>query len=218
MPSDNIPLDQHSPPKKGAGRYLLSTLLVFTILTAGAFFAFSLVKSGPKAKRAPAVRRARLVEVTPVRFSNHRVIVEGMGTVKPAREINLYARVSGEIQWVSPSFVPGGLLTAGEKMLQIDAADYSLAVRERMAALNQANSNLKIELGQQSVALREFELLGESVRAEDRDLVLRLPQLESVRADVEKAKSQLKKAKLDLERTKITAPFNTVINTREADL
>ncbi len=233
MPSQEDPFNQNTehiqaqkpgdhtkegPPTQKGRTLLIRLFLILIILGAGAFTAFTLLKTGPTAKRAPAVRRAKLVEVTPIHFSNHRVIVKGMGTVLPAQETDLYPRVSGAIQWVNPSFMPGGRFTTNEKILQIDPADYALLIRERTSGLEQANSNLKIEQGQQNVALREFELLGESIQAEDRDLILRLPQLENLQAERERAQSLLDKARLDLERTKITSPFNAIIKTREVNL
>lgn len=57
-----------------------------------------------------------------------------------------------------------------------------------------------------------------NLKDKDHDLVLRLPQLENVRAGVEKAQSALEKATLDLARTRITAPFNAIVKTEEVDL
>ncbi len=217
------PEDEKKPPpgtttkQKPLGR-IFRTLIVSLILSAGAFTAYSLLKTGPTAKRTPAVRRARLVETIPVLFSTHQITIEGMGTVQPAREIDLFPQVSGEIQWVNPDFIPGSYFEAHETLLQINPADYELIIQERQSVLAQANSNLKLEQGQQNVALQEFELLGESVREEDRNLVLRLPQLESVRAEVDKATAALEKARLDFERTTIKTPFKSMIQTQEVDL
>ncbi len=219
--------DQEKPNSgRGIISFLLRAFMVVAVLAGGAFFSMSLVKSGPTAIRKVPERRARLVEVEQVQLSNHRVTIEGMGTVKPAREIDLYARVNGEVRWLSPLLMPGGHFIAGEKILQIDRSDYELVARERLADLAQAQSNLKLELGQQSVALREFELLGENfgkkpggnLKNKDHDLVLRLPQLENVRAGVEKAQSALEKAKLDLDRTRVIAPFNAIVETEAVDL
>jgi len=215
-----------SKPGKGVAPFLLRAFMVLAVLGGGAFFSMSLMKSGPTATRKIPERRARLVEVQKVRLSNHRVTIEGMGTVQPARQIDLYARVNGEVRSISPLLMPGGHFLAGEQILQIDRSDYELVIRERLADLKQAQSNLKLELGQQSVALREFELLGENFgkkpggnsNNKDLDLVLRLTQLENVRAGVEKAQSALEKAKLDLDRTRITSPFNALVKTEAIDL
>jgi RND family efflux transporter MFP subunit len=66
----------------------------------------------------------------------------------------------------------------------------ALAQREADArkAENQiveAEASLRLEEGLQAVAKREFELLGESVKPEDRELVLRQPQLRAAKAALE---------------------------------
>lgn len=201
---------------------LLRFFMVLLVLAAGAFFANTLLKSGPTATRKPPERRARLVEVQSVHFSNYHVTIEGMGTVQPERQIDLYARVDGEVRWLSPLMIPGGHFFKGEKILQIDPSDYELVIREHLADLKQAQSNLKLELGQQNIALREFELLGakagKNFQKKDHALALRLPQLENVRAGIEKSQVGLEKAKLDLGRTKITSPFNAIIMTQDVNL
>ena len=68
------------------------------------------------------------------------------------------------------------------------------------------------------MALKEYQLLGETVSDEERDLMLRVPQLESSKASLEEVKTRLEQARLDLERTTVKAPFNAVLITREVNL
>jgi len=135
----------------------------------------------------------------------------------PAREVVLQPQVSGEVLTISDELVPGGRFRKGEQLLRIDPADYELAVRQRESELAQARSNLKIEQGQQVIARSEFELLGEPTAGEDNALMLRKPQLESVRASVATAQATLERAKLDLARTRIRAPFNAIVQSREVN-
>lgn len=197
---------------------ILGGLLPVLVLAGGGWIAVALMESGPKARREPPPRLARLVEVEPVRFSKQPVILKAMGTVQPARKIDLQPRIVGEVVWVSREFVPGGRFSRGQKILQIDPSDYELAVEQREADLAQAQSNLRLELGQQSIAEKEYELLGESIKEEDRDLVLRTPQLESVRAELQKTRSVLDQARLELERTQVKSPFDAIVISREVDL
>ncbi|HEO70052.1 MAG TPA: HlyD family efflux transporter periplasmic adaptor subunit [Candidatus Hydrogenedentes bacterium] len=73
-------------------------------------------------------------------------------------------------------------------------------------------------MGQQQVARREYELLGNDDGEEDTDLLLRAPQLASKHAAVAIAQAALDKARLDLERTIITAPFNAMLQSRTVSL
>jgi len=158
------------------------------------------------------------VEVIPVQISTQEIVVYAMGTVQPAQEVALHPRLNGEIISVSQEFVPGGFFKKGQTILQIDPKDYQLFVRQRESDVALAKSDLAIELGQQSVARQEYELLGEAISKEDQDLVLRQPQLEKVRATLMTAQAALEQARINLERTAVKAPFNATVRSREVDL
>ncbi len=197
---------------------LVRLVLMVGALAAGAGAAFYWVAHRPQARRMPPPVEARLVEVRPVRREARGVTVRTMGTVVPARSIELASEVGGRIVEVSADFVPGGRFQAGEQILQIDRRDFELTVAQRNSDLLKAQSSLNLEMGQQSVAQREYELLGEEVQEEDRELLLRKPQLESARAAVSAAQAALDRAELDLERTTVKAPFNATVRARHVDL
>jgi multidrug efflux pump subunit AcrA (membrane-fusion protein) len=75
-------------------------------------------------------------------------------------------------------------------------------------------------MGQQDLARREWELLGENERATDleRELALRQPHLARVTAARQAAEADLELAKLNRDRTIITAPFNAVVKSRSIEL
>ena len=209
-------LNATDAPAAGSRRWLV-VLLPALVVLGGIVIAMMLVETAPRAKREPAASQARLVEVQPVTLGDSVADIEAMGTVVPAREVVLQPQVSGEVLTISDELVPGGRFSKGEQLLRIDPADYELAVRQRESELAQARSNLKIEQGQQAIARNEFELLGESTAGEDNALMLRKPQLESVRASVATAQATLERARLDLARTRIRAPFNAIVQSREVN-
>jgi len=212
--------DPQRPPHRW--RRLMATglkvALPIALLVGGGGLAVGLMETGPKAARQAPTRQAKLVEVTPVRVDRATVTVHAMGTVTADRQVDLRPQVGGRVSWVSDEFMPGGILGAGDPLLRIDPKDFELVVRQKAAALATAESNLKIEQGQQSIAKREYELLGETIKPEDRELVLRQPQLATVQAAVDTAKSTLEQARLDLARTHVTAPFNAVVQSRDVNL
>lgn len=200
------------------GGWLKRYLLPVAILVGAVLVGVALIRSRPTARRTPPVRAAKLVEVEPIRLGDRGIVIEGMGTVMPAREVTLIARVSGQIVEVSPEFVPGGFFREGEVMVRIDPRDYALLVQQRESALAQAESAHRLEMGQQTIARREYELLSETIAEEDRDLVLRKPQLQSAAASVAAARAALEDARLDLERTEVRAPFKAVLSAQMADV
>jgi len=197
---------------------LLRLALAIAIIGASAYVAYHWLSNPPKARRRPPRPEATLVEVQPVRVEKARAVVEAMGTVVPVRTIKLSARVSGQVVEVGPAFVPGGRFEAGERVLQIERADYEFTVAQREASLTKAMASLRLEMGQQSVAEREYELLGETAAPEDEDLLLRQPQLDSKRADIAAARASLEEARLNLLRTAVLAPFSAAVQDRSVDL
>ena len=194
------------------------SILVLVILGVGGGASYYWLMNQPKAERRGSRSEATLVSVIPVHSTTNRVIVQAMGTVIPARRIQLAARVSGYVEWAAPRFVPGGHFLEGEEILRIDRKDYDLAVQQRKGELVKAESELRLEMGQQSVAEREYELLGGRADKQDEDLLLRKPQLEATKADISVAQSQLDRARLDLERTTVVCPFNAVLQSRNVDM
>ena len=206
-----------SAPLRWLGR-AMRLLLVLVILAVGAGISYYWLANRPAAKRRPPRPAAVLVEVALVTPKTHRVVVPVMGMVVPARTIQLASRVSGEIVDVSPPFVPGGRFEAGKRILQIDPRDYRLAVQQRTSDLTKAQCDLRIEMGQQSVARREYELLSQDVQEEDKELILRNPQLAQAQAAVSAVQAALDKARLDMTRTDVAAPFNAMVQSRNVDL
>ena len=103
----------------------------------------------------------------------------------------------------------------GAALLRIDPADYQAALRQRRSELAQARADLELEQGRQAVAEQDFELLGEELDEGNRHLVLRQPQLKQARARVDFAEAALRRAELDLQRTRISAPFDAQILSRD---
>ncbi len=254
------PSAPEAPPARRWLSRAVRLLLVLAILGAGAGAAWYWLTHKPKARRKPPQAQARLVEVTDARPGRETVVLRAMGEVVPSRSTALAPRVGGEIVELSPEFVPGGRFERGVTIARIDPEDYQLALErqkaeaKRLAALarqaaatvaqrntevTQAKSQLDIEMGQQSVAKREYELLGETVNGRDEALVLRRPQLEAAKAALEAARAALgsaqaasesaqaakeaaetavQQAELDLARTRLRAPFNAVVQSRQVNL
>jgi RND family efflux transporter MFP subunit len=196
------------------GRLLLGLIVVASAVGISIYW----LTHRPTAQHRPPQAQAALVDVRPVRSQTETVVVHAMGTVVPAKSIHLASRVSGQIVEVSPRFVPGGNFQRNDKILQIERDDYALAVEQRRSELIKAERDLKMEMGMQSVAQREYELLDEEVLEEDKELLLRKPQLEIAKAAVASAEAALKKAQLDLKRTTILSPFSAMVQSRNVDL
>jgi len=193
-------------------------ILPVAILVAGSLCAIYFLETKPKSKRQPPVRQGRLVEVLSIESSNIPIKINAMGTVIASQEVDLRPQVSGKIMELSPDLMRGGTFKKGRMLMKIEPDDYELLIQQRKSDVAVAESNLKLEHGSQAVAQQEYKLLEGVVAEDDRELVLRKPQLISAQSLLETARAKLRQAEIDLGRTTIVAPFNSVVKDKYIDL
>lgn len=248
------------PPKP---HWLVRSLLLaaaLAILGGAVLLSVHWMSNRPKARRGKPPERIPLVETRSLERGTHEVTIRAMGAVQAADRVEVSTQVKGEVVEVNPSLAPGGHVQRGERLVRIEPEDFELAVQEADARLDnarlnaeqkrlrisqarsavaQAETSLKLERGRADVARREFDLLGEEVPEQDRELVLRSPQLRAARAahdaavaslaeaklarevaqhSVRTAEAGLRTAQLALERTSVPAPFNGVVQRKAISL
>lgn len=200
-----------------SGRRTVLISAAILLVAAGILAAIFLTE--PTATRGGATKEtAMLVEVTEAERGTFRPTIEATGTVEPEQDVILSPRIEGEVVERAAAFVPGGFVEKGEVLLRIDPSDYANALARRRSELRQAEADLEVEMGRQDVARRDYELLEESLRPENEDLVLREPQLETVRAEIESARAAVDQAELELRRTTIRAPFDAHVLSRNVSV
>lgn len=167
----------------------------------------------PTAKREGATKEtAMLVDVIAVERGNFEPLIAATGSVRAEEDVMLSPLVGGQVIRRSTAFTPGGFVEKGEVLLQIDPQDYRNTLELRKSDLLQAQTDLNVEMGRQSVAEQDLALIGgDSLSAEERQLVLRKPQLDAVRARLKAAQAAVAQAELNLARTTIRAPFDAHI-------
>jgi multidrug resistance efflux pump len=67
--------------------------------------------------------------------------------VVPARELTVKSRVSGEIVYIHPELIDGGIISKGTEIIRIDPDDYELTIIKAKRDVVQAEYALKIEQG-----------------------------------------------------------------------
>jgi len=199
---------------KNKGRSIL--LIIFVILSAISITVYLIISKPKVKKRTNNNIQKTKVKVMELKPGKKQVTIDAMGTVAPAQSIKLRARVAGSVVWLNKNAVPGGILKKGDVAIKLDRDDYSFLVDIKKSDVVRAQMNLKIEDGLQKVALKEYGAAGRELK--DNELVLRKPQLKSVKANLAAAKAALAKAELDLKRTLIKTPFNAIIQEKTADL
>ena len=204
----------------GALLWILRVLLPCAIVYGAVSVYDHMISTEPEQERKPPEERKVFVQTREIKIQDKSVYIHATGKVVPVEEVSLQARVSGEIVHLNPAFEPGEIIKKGEAIVCIDPVDYQLAVKQAESALVDAEYNFKIEQGYQEVARHEWNLLDnkENVSQLEKDLSLRKPHLEKVKAGVESAKNALEQAKLNLSRTSISLPFDALVLNRAVSI
>lgn len=197
----------------------LKAIISISLVALAVVMAVILVKTAPKAEKQRPPKMAPLVETVPLKAVDYTVHVKLAGTVIPAREIRLRARVPGEVVSIAPGFIDGGLLEKGAEAVRIDPVDYELALVDAKSKLEAARFAYKQELGRQDVAKREWAMLKADDATEfEEELALRKPNLAASKAALEAAEAAVEKAELNLVRTRVRAPFNAIVVERNVNV
>ncbi|TVZ37457.1 RND family efflux transporter MFP subunit [Alteromonadaceae bacterium 2753L.S.0a.02] len=177
--------------------------------TAAIVTVLMIFKKEPQKK--PENHKAPYVSVEPVKLAPLTLTVSSQGLVTPKYQTGLMAQVSGEIIEVSDTFVRGGLVKKGELLALIDPFNYEVKLQQAKASLASARASFILESAQGKVAEAEWKKI---TSAEPSELGLRKPQQEQALAAVKAAEAGVKQATKDLERTRIVAPFDALIASR----
>lgn len=202
-------------------RTVLRVLLPILVIA----LAFVALRALSKLRTPPARRPAEAI-AEPVSVVNPLpldgpVQLAALGTVTPAREVGLQSEVTGRIVEVDPRFVPGGRVAAGEVVVTLDNRDHALQIKQAQSQVKQAEVALQQEQSRQTVAEREWKLMGDpttAASARGRALALREPQIAGAQAQVTAAESALAQARLAHQRTHIAAPFNAIVRNESVDI
>lgn len=182
---------------------------------------WALTASKPEMERRKPPTAVPMVRTMAVKTGPQKVYIQGEGTVRPLREINLVPQVGGKVVYVSPSLVNGGVFRKDDLLLRIDPVDYQLAVTLAKAKVKDSESRLQVAEEEAAAARDEWRLLYEGGSKEESKpppLVAKEPQLAAAKAELEADEADLRKALLNLERTELKAPFHGRVGEENVDI
>jgi len=211
---ENLDIQSEAPRRSLMGWVLLIAVPILIIL---AFLLITdrVIAANDKPKERRKSFNPLAVFADYARTDTVQLTVKAQGEARPQIEIDLVPQVSGQIVKVSPNFIQGGIFRKGEVLVQIEAADFNIAVIQAEADVAQAEQTLVREIAEGEIARRDFAELG---RGNPSPLALRQPQRAQAEAAVKAAKGRLQTAHLQLERTKVRAPFNGRVRSKSSDL
>jgi len=189
--------------------------ICLAIIGGGIIITTLIFSTEPEAKREGAsIETAMLVDVMPAKKGTFKPVIVATGTVQPVEDVNLSPLISGQVIRRDPAFTPGGFVKKNQVLLQIDPADYRNTLELRKSEFMQSQTTLDTEMGRQQIAEQDLQLIADDslfgdnpLSEEERQLILRKPQLNAVKATIGAAKAAVDQAELNLERTTIRAPF-----------
>jgi len=168
------------------------------------------------AQGGAAASPAPLVTVVRPQLGTHNVSVAGNGSVAIRAYVDLAPQVSGVIASISPALRAGGTFKANEVLVSIDAKDFELRLKQALAEVASARSNLQLQQAKSDNAKRNYALLHPKKAVPP--LVALQPQISQARAQLAGAITRADIAKLDLARTKISLPFNGKVTQSSAEI
>lgn len=198
-------------------RAVASFVLILAILVVTVLGIVLLVVNKRVAKEKKPERTVPSVEVVEVTATDHAVKISTQGVVESARETRLAAEVGGRVMEISPAFKRGGVVKQGERLVQIDPADYLAALAAAEVRRSEAELALELEKARVQQAKLDWDKLGSGSDPLN-PLVLRAPYLAAAEASSASAIEAAAKARRDVERTEIFAPFDAGVRSANAEV
>ncbi len=195
----------------------MSFVLILAIIVGTVIGVVLLVLNKRVAKEDEKQRIVPAVEIVEVTAADHAVKIFTQGVVESGRETMLAAEVGGRVMEISPAFKRGGTVKKGERLVQIDPADFRATLAA--AEVKRADAELALELERARVqqAKLDWEKLGNGNQPLN-PLVLRKPYLAAAEASAASAVEAAAKARRDVERTEILAPFDAGLRSANAEV
>lgn len=199
-------------------------LLPLGLIALGLVCVWLFVATKPQPGKGKPAPTSPLVTVSPVSTGRADIVVSALGTVTPAQEVALRPRVSGTVVELSPLLQPGSRVSANSLLVRLDPEDYRIEVARKESALAKAKADLALEMGQQTIARKELRdlqnVLPQVMNTMDsgNQIALRAPHLAQAKAAVAAAQAELEAAQNNLDRTRLSAPFDALVTSRNISI
>lgn len=185
------------------------------VLALCGFIAVTLVKSK---KGPPIVPQKEVVISVAVSEANPETVtptIQSFGNTQSYFNTAVSSQINGEIIEISPAFEAGNSVDKDQWLVKINPADFQANLASRQAAYASTRTALAEEETRSILAKEDWLAAGRPL-SEANDLTLRKLQLEAAKANADSAKAAVAQAQLDLDRTTIRAPFEAIVEHRNA--
>ncbi|WP_412971797.1 efflux RND transporter periplasmic adaptor subunit [Glaciecola sp. MF2-115] len=174
-----------------------------------------LISMKEQPEKEEVIERDFLVDAKPIELKSVEFLVYSQGSVQAKNKTILSSQVSGRVTAISDKFVEGGFFKKGDVLVELETNDYQTDLLLAEAELARAQASFDEEKARGKVAAEEWRSFNNGTPPE---LGLRKPQLAREEASVQAAKANLQRAQRNLDRTKIRAPYDGLVKSRNIDL
>ena len=197
-------------------RKILKFVAPVVVLAAGVGSVMALAAAKEAPEKKEEIARPISLYVDEVTAENVVLSVRTQGEVRPKTEIDVVPQVAGRIISIADSFAVGAGFSPNEVLIQIEDADYQLAVTSAEARLAEARVKLEQEMADARIKRKQWQDWVKD--GEPTPLALNQPQVAEAQAKLRAAEADLDNAKLNLSRTKIKVPFKGRVLERTAGI
>jgi len=185
---------------------IFKVLIPFIIIFGTIGVVYIIFDNPPEVKKQKTKSSKIKVEVKKLVKQDFLISLDSFGTAQPSVQTTLTSQVSGKVIYVNDKFKNGAYFKKGDLLVQIEDLDYISDEKIAQAQLVLAKQALLEEQAKSKQAKEDWEKF--NIKGKPNSLVLRVPQLQSAKANLMAAQAQLAKAKLNSKRTKILAPYD----------
>lgn len=130
------------------GDFLFRWIAPLLVLGCAGWFVFAMGAQNKPNRKRPPVRKSIPVEVVQAEHHLGTLDIVSRGVVIPHREVNLSARVAGEVVFKSDLLSPGQFVNKGDLLLRVDQTDYKLEVdrlKQELAKVDVDLNRIKVD-------------------------------------------------------------------------
>ena len=194
-------------------RFLLPIII---ICLAGAGFWY-IKDNAPQARKKPTQKISGVkVETRTIAPKTLQLKLQSYGQISAKTTTKLSAQVNGVVTNVADNFAEGAFFAKGDLLISLDNRDYQNNINSAKANLTQAQQDLALENAKVAQAKADWQRLNKNTKVPT--LVSRTPQAKIAKAKVSSMHAQYNQAIINFQRTKITAPFDGRIMSKQISI
>ncbi len=194
---------------------LKKVVLPIMVIVVSIFIFIAFTKNQKKIDKVEIKEKVLIVKTESFKSVTDVIKINGNGTVRPEKSVNLIPQVAGVIVTTANNMEVGAKFRKGDLLFKIDDTEYKLRLETAKSQLASAEVKMITEEENMKIAKFEWEQYKKENPNEEAGLLtLREPQYKMALAGVKSAEAAVGLSELTLKRTEIRAPFDGVVKAK----